>query len=106
MKEKKFVFVFLTSFLLLITSVAAFNYKVDWYYLFSRSYLLENVANDLLSGKMLSGLRYCPDRYLEKLIIEKMKKIPDTIVLGSSQSFLLRGSYLGFKKTGSCIIIF
>ena len=100
MNEKKFVFVFLTSFLVVITSVAVFNYKVDSYCLFSRSYLLENSLDDLLSGRMVSGISDV-DRNVKKLIIEKMQNIPDTIVLGSSRSFLLRASFLGHEKTGS-----
>ena len=88
MNEKKFVFVFLTAFIVVITSVAVFNYKVDSYCLFSRAYLLENALDDLLSGRMVSGISDV-DRNVQKLIIEKMRNIPDTIVLGSSRSFLL-----------------
>lgn len=101
MHEKTFVFVFLISFLLFMSSIAAFNYKVDLYYLFSRSYLLENAVDDLLAGRIISGITNSSDRYLQKLIIEKMEKIPGTIVLGSSRSFLLRASHLGIEKTGS-----
>jgi hypothetical protein len=101
MNKKTFVFVYVTSFLLLIASIAAFNYKVDSHYLFSRSHLLGNAADALLSGRMLSGIRYVNNRYLHKLIIKKMQKIPNTIALGSSRSFLLRDSCLGLEETGS-----
>ena len=101
MNGKTFVFVYVTSFFLVIASIAAFNYKVDSHYLFSRSHLLEHAVDDLLSGRMLSGIRTVNNRYVHKRIIEKMQKIPNTIVLGSSRSFLLRDSCLGLKSTGS-----
>lgn len=101
MNEKNFVFVYLTTFLLLVASIATLNYRLDSHYLFSRSHLLENAVDDLLSGRMIAGIRGVDNRYLQKRIIEKMKEIPDTIVIGSSRSVLLRASFFGFETTGS-----
>ena len=98
MNEKIFVFVFLSSFLVFTTAIAAFNYKVDVHYLFSRSYLLKKAVDDLLDGKMVSGITNSSDRYLQKLLIEKMEKIPETIILGSSRSFLLRATHLEMEE--------
>ena len=99
MNEKAFVLVFLSAFLVLTASIAVFNYKVDLHCLFSRSYLLERAVDDLLDGKMVSGITNSSDRHLQKLLIEKIKKVPETITIGSSRSFLLRSSHVGMEES-------
>ena len=90
----------LILFLLPFTIIPIINYTVDSYYVFGRSKQLAEIADTLLSGKSITGLVNFNDRYLQKQIIRKMKKIPDVIALGSSQTMELRTSYLG-KPPGS-----
>jgi hypothetical protein len=63
--------------------------------------MLGNAVDDLLSGKMILGIEDIIYRNSQKLVIEKMKKSPYTILLGSSRSFLVRESCLGLEKTGN-----
>jgi hypothetical protein len=65
---------------------------------FARTHVLERIADDLLSGKTVSGNPVFEYRVFEKVIINKMKLIPHTIVLGASPTFVLRASHLGLDQ--------
>jgi hypothetical protein len=103
MRGKAFSTIYLFSFTLMIAGVTAFNYRVDAWYLFSRLNILEKVSDDLLAGKIIEAWTWrfeLDDRYLQKIIIAKMKEIPDIIVLGSSRSMMLREGHFGVKRRG------
>ena len=91
---KKFI-AKLTLFLLPFTIIPILNYNIDSAYLLGRRSRLDLVAELLLSGKTIAGLEIYDDRVLNKLIINKMDKVPEVIVLGTSQTMTLRASYLG-----------
>ena len=98
MQGRLFVFIFFSSFLLLITGISVFNYKMDSNHPYSRLQVLECASDDLLSGKIIAGIENYNDRYLQKLVIKKMKGVPDTIAIGSSRTMLLRASYIGLDQ--------
>jgi len=66
--------------------------------------VLEHAAQTLLDGHMVAGLgddKAYDDRLLQKLIIQKFKKIPDIALFGSSRSMPIRTEsleYLGLKS--------
>jgi hypothetical protein len=60
--------------------------------------VLERITDDLLSGKIIAGQPAFQFRPFQKSIIKKMKKIPNTIALGSSRTIQLRTSYLGLNQ--------
>ena len=90
---KKFI-TKLTLFLLPFTIIPILNYNIDSAYLLGRRSRLDLVAELLLSGKTVAGLEIYDDRVLNKLIINKMDKVPEVIALGTSQTMILRASYL------------
>ena len=101
MGEKTFISVFFLIVVFLIAGIATFNYTIDSNYLFSRLHILEKASDDLLSGKIVAGIQNNNDRYFQKLIIKKMKKIPDIVAIGSSRTLPLSASHLGIEEAGN-----
>jgi len=98
MQSRTFVVAFFISFFLLTAALVLFNYSIDAPCLYSRVPVVENVINELLVGKIIAGQPAFQYRNVQKLIIEKRKEIPDTIVLGSSRSISVRSAYLGIDQ--------
>ena len=84
MRSRTFVVTFFISFLLLTAALSLFNYSIDAACLYSRTQVVKRVANDLLAGKTIAGQPAFQYRYFQKLIVEKRRGIPDTIVDGKS----------------------
>ncbi len=89
---------FLLPYLIFYMTIFIFNLKIDAYCIFARAHVLERITDDLLSGKIVSGRPSFQYRVFEKLIINKRKLIPHTIVLGASPTFVLRASHLGLDQ--------
>ena len=89
---------FLLPYLTFYSIIIIINYKIDAYCVFSRVQVLERITDHLLSGKIIAGQPAFQFRPFQKLIIKKMKKIPNTIALGSSRTIQLRTSYLGLNQ--------
>jgi hypothetical protein len=91
-KEWFFKTFFLMFILLLITGV--FNYIVDSAMIFNSSYELRKVADALINGKMIAGLKNCDERQLQKAIIENSEGKINIIFVGSSRGMQIRGRFL------------
>jgi hypothetical protein len=88
----------LMLFLLPLTIIPIFNYQIDSKYLLSHFEELDQVAKTLLSGKKVSippNFANFNQRYLQKIMIKKMKRVPEIILLGTSTTMELKASYLG-----------
>ena len=72
--------------------IAVFNYTRDSAGLFGSYNKLAYVAESLLAGRMVAGLKDYDERSLQKMIIEKTPKKVDTILLGSSRALHVRKS--------------
>jgi hypothetical protein len=99
MHDRSFVITFLTSFFLLLAGIALFNYTVDAACLYSRIQVLERITDDVLSGKIIAGNPVFQYRFFQRLVIEKRKDIPGTIVIGSSRSMVVRAPYLALDPS-------
>lgn len=98
MQDRSFVVAFFVSFLLVIGGISFFNYTIDSTCEYSRFQLLERLADDVLAGNIVAGEPFFQSRLFQKVIINKMKKIPHTIAIGSSRTMELRASYLGLDR--------
>ena len=97
MHNRSFVITFFTSFFLLLTGIALFNYTVDAACLYSRVRVLERITDEVLAGKIIAGHPVFQYRLFQRLVIEKRKDIPSTIAIGSSRSMVLRAPYLATR---------
>ena len=52
----------------------------------------DGIAEELAKGNIVTDVSGCDDRLLQKYFISKMKKCPNTIVLGSSRVRFINGS--------------
>lgn len=79
---------------LLLAGIAFFNYKIDYAGFFNQKLYLVDVANEMIHGNSIVGLKNYDEKLLQKIIINKFEKEPDTIVLGSSRSMLVRYEFI------------
>ncbi|MDD3324194.1 MAG: hypothetical protein PHN38_03625 [Sulfurospirillaceae bacterium] len=79
---------------LLLAGIVFFNYKIDYAGFFNQKLYLVDVANEMINGNSVVGLKNYDEKLLQKIIINKFVQEPDTIVLGSSRSMLVRYDFI------------
>jgi len=78
--------------------VIVFNYKIDSMGIFGKSNDLLNAAKDIINGETIAGLKNYDERLFQELIIANNQKKNNIIVLGSSQSMLIRKKHISNKE--------
>lgn len=76
------------GFFPILLLVILINWKIDPANIYQKEYE-GNAANILISGQNIVGMNNYDERIFQEKIIEKSKKCPDTIILGSSRIMTL-----------------
>lgn len=100
---KRFVLFIVSSFCLIV-AVGIFNYQADSLNIYGKnSNILSQVAEHIVSGKNVVGLKNYDEKSLQKFLIEKNSVVPNVVLFGSSRSMLVRDrfikQYLGQQMT-------
>lgn len=93
---KKFITIFSVSVISILLIIMAFNYFIDPGNQFSHGASVEHkMAAALLANKKIVVQANYNERLLQKIMIEKMKFVPDIFVLGSSHIMPLTHNSFG-----------
>lgn len=88
----KLFFKFILCFIPIPFLIISINYFVDPANIFSEKYA-KGIADYLVKGYNVTNVANFDERLLQKHFIEKMKKCPREIILGSSQSAQISSNY-------------